>query len=59
MDSKKLATMIRNALDGAASLDTATMGDLAADPVREDGHGVNFIVTDPDGNRRRIIVTEP
>ncbi len=61
MNSKTLAELIRNATATELALadDDALSEPGVVGPVREDGHGVNFIVTYPDGDRRRVIVTEP
>lgn len=59
MTAKEVATALARVIERQwEAVDDASLV-VEIEPVREDGHGVNFIVTDPDGARHRVIVTEP
>jgi hypothetical protein len=52
-----LATVLRDTLEERGWAEGV---DLEISPLRGDGHGLNFLVEDPEGGwTRRVIITEP
>lgn len=58
MTSRELALLIRNVLAGEPH-DPAEGEDLTVTGVLDNGHGMNFLVSNPDGDRFRVIITSP